>query len=130
MAYDSTRYTTHSTMKISKLRKVSDWMRLATPKSSSAPIDDMVGAQIHEVCFFSFGYPAGYVIHTAPRRFRAHFVIVMAVTLQRRGYVQVDENDRYTLTLRMLLLTTVFPPPAAGDQPSRRWKRYSIATAR
>jgi DNA-binding IclR family transcriptional regulator len=28
----------------------------------------------------------------------------MAVTLQRRGYVQVDENDRYTLTLRMFEL--------------------------
>ncbi|MBN8758669.1 MULTISPECIES: IclR family transcriptional regulator [Variovorax] len=28
----------------------------------------------------------------------------MAVTLQRRGFVQVDENDRYTLTLRMFEL--------------------------
>ena len=28
----------------------------------------------------------------------------MAVTLQRRGYVQVDENDRYTLTLKMFEL--------------------------
>jgi DNA-binding IclR family transcriptional regulator len=28
----------------------------------------------------------------------------MAVTLHRRGYVQVDENDRYTLTLRMFEL--------------------------
>ena len=28
----------------------------------------------------------------------------MAVTLQRRGYVQVDENDRYTLTLRLFEL--------------------------
>ncbi|MBS0452992.1 MAG: IclR family transcriptional regulator [Proteobacteria bacterium] len=28
----------------------------------------------------------------------------MAVTLQRRGYVRVDENDRYTLTLRMFEL--------------------------
>ena len=34
----------------------------------------LVGAQVHEVCFFSFGYPAGYVIHTAPKRFRAHCV--------------------------------------------------------
>src|SRR5205085_8797139 len=37
----------------------------------------MVGAEIHEVCFFSFGYPAGYVIHTAPKKFRAHVSIVM-----------------------------------------------------
>lgn len=28
----------------------------------------------------------------------------MAVTLQRRGFVQVDENDRYTLTLKMFEL--------------------------
>jgi len=41
----------------------------------------MVGADIHEVCFFSFGYPAGYVIHTAPKRFRAHVVIVMGPLL-------------------------------------------------
>jgi hypothetical protein len=41
----------------------------------------MVGADVHEVCFFSFGYPAGYVVHTAPRRFRAHLVIVMGPLL-------------------------------------------------
>jgi len=34
----------------------------------------------------------------------------MAVTLQRRGYVQVDENDRYTLTLRMFELAHRQPP--------------------
>jgi hypothetical protein len=41
----------------------------------------MVGAEIHEVCFFSFGYPAGYVIHTAPKKFRAHVAIVMGPLL-------------------------------------------------
>jgi hypothetical protein len=41
----------------------------------------LVGAEIHEVCFFSFGYPAGYVIHTAPRRFRAHCVIALGPLL-------------------------------------------------
>jgi hypothetical protein len=41
----------------------------------------LVGAEIHEVCFFSFGYPAGYVIHTAPKRFRAHCVIAMGPLL-------------------------------------------------
>ncbi len=28
----------------------------------------------------------------------------MAVTLQRRGYIQADQNDRYTLTLKMFRL--------------------------
>ena len=41
----------------------------------------LVGAEIHEVCFFSFGYPAGYVIHTAPKRFRAHCVIALGPLL-------------------------------------------------
>lgn len=41
----------------------------------------LVGAQVHEVCFFSFGYPAGYVIHTAPKRFRAHCVIALGPLL-------------------------------------------------
>ena len=41
----------------------------------------LVGATVHEVCFFSFGYPAGYVIHTAPKRFRAHCVIVLGPLL-------------------------------------------------
>jgi len=45
----------------------------------------LVGAQIHEVRFFSFGYPPGYVIHTAPRRFRAHCVIVMGPLLINSG---------------------------------------------
>lgn len=37
----------------------------------------LVGAEIHEVCFFSFGDPAGYVVHTAPKRFRAHCAIAL-----------------------------------------------------
>lgn len=41
----------------------------------------LVGAQVHEVCFFSFGYPAGYVIHTAPKRFRAHCAIALGPLL-------------------------------------------------
>jgi hypothetical protein len=41
----------------------------------------LAGAQVHEVRFFSFGYPAGYVIHTAPKRFRAHCAIAMGPLL-------------------------------------------------
>ncbi|MBM4419598.1 MAG: DUF3267 domain-containing protein [Chloroflexi bacterium] len=36
-----------------------------------------VGARIHAVCFFSFGAPAGYVVHTAPKTLRAHLAIVL-----------------------------------------------------
>src|SRR5690606_11356421 len=37
---DSARYTTHSTMKTSKLRKVLAWTELEMPKSSLAPTAD------------------------------------------------------------------------------------------
>ncbi len=36
----------------------------------------LAGARVHKVVFFQFGNPAGYVVHTAPRRFREHFAIV------------------------------------------------------
>jgi hypothetical protein len=35
----------------------------------------MAGARVHEVVFFRFGQPAGYVVHTAPRRYTAHLLI-------------------------------------------------------
>ena len=34
----------------------------------------------------------------------------MVVTLQHRGYIQTDENDRYTLTLKMFTLANRQPP--------------------
>ncbi|SFC30645.1 transcriptional regulator, IclR family [Polaromonas sp. OV174] len=34
----------------------------------------------------------------------------MVVTLQRRGYIQADQNDRYTLTLKMFALAHRQPP--------------------
>ncbi|HUE76096.1 MAG TPA: hypothetical protein VMP10_04640 [Chloroflexota bacterium] len=35
----------------------------------------LAGARVHEVVFFRFGHPAGYVVHSAPRRFTAHLLI-------------------------------------------------------
>lgn len=37
----------------------------------------LAGARVHKAVFFQFGNPAGYVVHTAPRRFREHFAIVV-----------------------------------------------------
>ncbi|MBI4317810.1 MAG: DUF3267 domain-containing protein [Chloroflexi bacterium] len=37
----------------------------------------LAGARVHEVVFFRFGNPAGYVVHTAPKHFREHFAIVV-----------------------------------------------------
>lgn len=41
----------------------------------------LAGARVHQVVFFSFGYPAGYVVHTAPRRYTAHLVITLGPLL-------------------------------------------------
>ena len=50
--------------------------------------------------------PAGYTLAELAHRIDRSVseIFRMAVTLQRRGYVQVDENDRYTLTLKMFEL--------------------------
>ncbi len=37
----------------------------------------LAGARVHDVVFFSFGYPAGYVVHTAPRRYSSHLLITL-----------------------------------------------------
>ncbi|MBI2955077.1 MAG: DUF3267 domain-containing protein [Chloroflexi bacterium] len=37
----------------------------------------LVGVRVHEVVYFRFGNPAGYVVHTTPRHFRDHFAIVV-----------------------------------------------------
>src|SRR5690554_2523043 len=37
----------------------------------------LVGARVHQVVYFSFGNPAGYVVHSVPRRLREHFAIVV-----------------------------------------------------
>ena len=50
----------------------------------------------------SAGYTLAELAHRIDRSVSEIFR--MAVTLQRRGYVQVDENDRYTLTLKMFEL--------------------------
>ncbi len=49
---------------------------------------------------------AGYTLNELAQKVgrKVSEIFRMAVTLQRRGYVQVDENDRYTLTLRMFEL--------------------------
>lgn len=49
---------------------------------------------------------AGYTLAELAQRIDRSVseIFRMAVTLQRRGYVQVDENDRYTLTLKMFEL--------------------------
>ena len=72
----------------------------------------LVGAEIREVCFFSFGYPAGYVIHTAPRRFRAHCVIAMGPLL----ITLVRNNREYMCTLRpkCCKYTESEPPHSSG----------------
>ena len=36
----------------------------------------LVGARVHQVVYFSFGSPAGYVVHTVPKKLRGHFAIV------------------------------------------------------
>lgn len=36
----------------------------------------LVGARVHQVVYFSFGTPAGYVVHSVPRKLREHFAIV------------------------------------------------------
>ena len=50
--------------------------------------------------------PGGYTLNELAQKVgrKVSEIFRMAVTLQRRGYVQVDENDRYTLTLRMFEL--------------------------
>lgn len=50
--------------------------------------------------------PAGYTLAELAQRIGRSIgeIFRMAVTLQRRGYVQIDENDRYTLTLRLFEL--------------------------
>jgi DNA-binding IclR family transcriptional regulator len=49
---------------------------------------------------------AGYTLNELAQKVgrKVSEIFRMAVTLQRRGFVQVDENDRYTLTLRMFEL--------------------------
>ncbi|MBS0343511.1 MAG: IclR family transcriptional regulator [Proteobacteria bacterium] len=49
---------------------------------------------------------AGYTLNELAQKVgrKVSEIFRMAVTLQRRGYVRVDENDRYTLTLRMFEL--------------------------
>ena len=39
------------------------------------------GVQILETCFFSFGSPAGFVVHKAPERFRSHCAIALGPLL-------------------------------------------------
>ncbi|MEZ2294450.1 IclR family transcriptional regulator [Variovorax sp. RCC_210] len=50
--------------------------------------------------------PGGYTLNELAQKVgrKVSEIFRMAVTLQRRGYVQVDDNDRYTLTLRMFEL--------------------------
>jgi len=50
--------------------------------------------------------PSGYTLNELAQKVgrKVSEIFRMAVTLQRRGFVQVDENDRYTLTLRMFEL--------------------------
>lgn len=50
---------------------------------------------------------AGYTLNELAKKIdrKVSEIFRMAVTLQRRGFVQVDENDRYTLTLRMFELS-------------------------
>lgn len=49
---------------------------------------------------------AGYTLNELAQRLDRSVgeIFRMAVTLQRRGYVQVSENDRYTLTLKLFEL--------------------------
>jgi DNA-binding IclR family transcriptional regulator len=49
---------------------------------------------------------AGYTLNELAQKVgrKVSEIFRMAVTLQRRGFVQVDENDRYSLTLRMFEL--------------------------
>ena len=50
--------------------------------------------------------PAGYTLAELAQKIGRSVseIFRMAVTLQRRGFVQVDDNDRYTLTLKMFEL--------------------------
>ena len=50
--------------------------------------------------------PAGYTLAELAQKIGRSVseIFRMAVTLQRRGFVQVDENDRYSLTLKMFEL--------------------------
>ncbi len=37
----------------------------------------MAGSRVHEAVFFSFGNPAGYIVHTVPSHVRQHILIVL-----------------------------------------------------
>jgi len=72
------------------------------PQRYSAPALEK-GLDILEVLTES---SAGYTLNELAQRLDRSVseIFRMAVTLQRRGYVQVSENDRYTLTLKLFEL--------------------------
>ena len=50
----------------------------------------LAGSRVHEAVFFSFGNPAGYVVHTVPSHVRQHVLIVL-------GPFLVNTSIAYTL---------------------------------
>lgn len=84
----------------------------ATPEADAA---DSPGAQRYAAPALEKGLdilealaasPAGYTLAELAQKIGRSVseIFRMAVTLQRRGFVQVDDNDRYTLTLKMFEL--------------------------
>jgi len=56
--------------------------------------------------------PQGYTLNQLARALgrNVNQIFRMVVTLHRRGYIQIDESDRYCLTLKLFRLTQQQPP--------------------
>lgn len=91
--------------------------RISTPDPAAPAPDvaDASGAQRYAAPALEKGLdilealadsPAGYTLAELAQKIGRSVseIFRMAVTLQRRGFVQVDDNDRYTLTLKMFEL--------------------------
>lgn len=75
--------------------------KTATPRYSAPALEK--GLDILEVLSDSYD---GYTLNEISKKLDRSMneIFRMVVTLERRGWVQVDENDRYSLTLRMFEL--------------------------
>ena len=72
----------------------------------------LAGTRVHEVVFFRFGHPAGYVVHTAPRRYTAHLLISLGPLLV---------NSLLSVLLFTLVRGLYF------DLPPVPWRDYDLA---